>query len=237
MTLPAKKISLLFLFSMSMGLLETAVVIYLRKIYYPAGFQFPLVNMDSSLIFTEILREAATIVMLLTISFLSGNNKSQKFSFFIFSFAVWDLSYYFFLKVLINWPESILTWDALFLIPVPWLGPVLAPCLVSVTMIIFSLKILFLNEKGINTKFNSMENFFLILGTFILVISFTWNYLKFHFMSNSSISDHINIVNSSMIGEMSSYIPSEFNWSLFLLGEIVLIYAINRFVKRINSFF
>ena len=41
-----------------------------------------------------------------------------------------------------GWPPSLLTWDILFLIPVPWIGPVLAPVLVSVGLIVGSLLLL-----------------------------------------------------------------------------------------------
>ena len=50
-------------------------------------------------------------------------------------FGAWDLSFYASLKVLIGWPASLMTWDLLFLIPVPWVGPVLAPSIVSITLV------------------------------------------------------------------------------------------------------
>ena len=36
------KVLALTLFSIAMGLLEAVVVMYLRELYYPAGFAFPL---------------------------------------------------------------------------------------------------------------------------------------------------------------------------------------------------
>src|SRR6201998_1661345 len=105
-------------FSIAMGFLETAVVIYLRKLYYPHGFQFPLVPIDNDIAMVEFLREAATIIMLLGIGIIAGKNTSQKFGIFIYCFAVWDIFYYVFLKLLLGWPESLFTWDILFIIPV-----------------------------------------------------------------------------------------------------------------------
>jgi hypothetical protein len=39
-----KTIIWLAVFSMAMGYLESAVVVYLRKLYYPDGFKFPLAH-------------------------------------------------------------------------------------------------------------------------------------------------------------------------------------------------
>ena len=101
----------LSIFGIAMGLLESAVVVYLRELYYPEGFAFPLKPMGPTLILTEILREAATLVMLMAIGVLAGRTRTERFGYFIFTFAVWDIFYYLFLKLLLNWPESLLTWD------------------------------------------------------------------------------------------------------------------------------
>jgi hypothetical protein len=107
----------LTLFGISMGFLETSVVVYLREILYPNGFDFPLSMFPKHLALTEILREAATVIMLVAVGIFTGRTRTEKFGFFIFTFAVWDIFYYVFLKALLNWPESLLTWDILFLIP------------------------------------------------------------------------------------------------------------------------
>jgi len=138
----------LTLFSVAMGFLETAVVIYLRKLYYPNGFQFPLVPVSYDIAMVEFLREAATIIMLAGIGILTGKNTSQKFAIFLYCFAVWDIFYYVFLKVFLGWPESFLTWDILFIIPVPWVGPVICPCIASLTMIILTTFVIYFQEKG-----------------------------------------------------------------------------------------
>src|SRR5690349_1048470 len=136
----------LTLFSIAMGFLESAVVIYLRALYYPHGFEFPLVLMPNTMAGVELLREAATIVMLVSIGIIAGRNTAQRFSFFIYSFAVWDIFYYIFLKVFVDWPPSFFTWDILFIIPVPWVGPVLAPCIISLTMIVLTLFVIIAAE-------------------------------------------------------------------------------------------
>src|SRR5262245_6234060 len=91
-------------FSVAMGYLEAAVVIYLRRLYYPHGFDFPLVPITPDIGLIEFLREAATIIMLLGIAVIGGRNLAQRFALFIYSFAVWDIFYYVFLKIFDHWP-------------------------------------------------------------------------------------------------------------------------------------
>ena len=137
-----KTLIVVSLFAIAMGLLESAVVIYLRDILYPGGFEFPLNPVRPDLVWTEILRELATLVMLLGVGILAGRNLAERFAWFMYSFAVWDIFYYAFLRVLIGWPESLMTWDVLFLLPVTWTGPVITPLIVSATMIFFALIII-----------------------------------------------------------------------------------------------
>ena len=134
-----------------MGFLEAAVVVYLREILYPGGFSFPLSPVPASLALTEIFREVATLVMLVSIGILAGRKFSTGFAWFIYSFAIWDIFYYIFLKAVLGWPESLMTWDVLFLIPTTWTGPVLTPVLVSLTMILFAGS----SSTGMNTDWKA----------------------------------------------------------------------------------
>src|SRR3981189_1372652 len=114
-------------FSIAMATLESAVVVYLRALYYPDGFTVALKLIDQRILLIEIAREGATLLMLVGIGLLAGRNFKDQFAYFLLSFAVWDIFYYLWLKVFIGWPSSLLEWDILFLIPFTWLGPVLAP--------------------------------------------------------------------------------------------------------------
>ena len=109
-----------------------------------AGDIFPLLTLDQiqstapvqmKTLAIEIGREAATIAMLAAIALVCARNAGQWAAAFVMAFGVWDITFYLFLKVLLEWPASMFTWDILFLVPVPWVGPVLAPVLVSVAMI------------------------------------------------------------------------------------------------------
>ena len=230
-----KKITWLTIFSIAMGFMETAVVVYLRKIYYPDGFQFPLIPIDADIALVEFLREAATITMLLGIGILTGKTASQKFAFFIYCFAIWDIFYYVFLKVLLDWPESLFTWDILFLIPVPWVGPVIAPCIVSATMIVLALCIAFWQEKGVSTKLNLKEWILFIFGSLTVIVSFVWDYLRYISQGNSG--KHIWTLSSkeSMFNEIVNYIPTDYNWWLFSIGHVLIVLSILIFVKRMRE--
>ncbi|MDQ3016493.1 MAG: hypothetical protein M3R25_07230 [Bacteroidota bacterium] len=119
-----KLIIYVIVFAIAMGFMESAIVIYLRELFYPEGFRFPLIPIPHRLAVVEILREAVTVIMLICVGYFAGRNKVQRFAFFGLAFAIWDLFYYIFLYAFLGWPESIFTCDILFLIPVPWVGPV-----------------------------------------------------------------------------------------------------------------
>jgi len=134
------------LFAVAMGMLESSVVIYLRELYYPAGFKFPLHATSYTVAVTELFRELSTLIMLLGIGMLAGKNKHERFAWFIYSFAIWDIFYYVFLYLLINWPVTLFDWDVLFLLPTMWVGPVWAPVFLSLLMILLALCILEMKE-------------------------------------------------------------------------------------------
>jgi hypothetical protein len=132
------RISIIFFFAAAMGYLEAAVVVYLRAMYYPDGLTFPL-KLPVEMSAIELSREAATIVMLVTVAMLAGKRFWKRFGYFMILFGIWDIFYYIWLKVTLDWPTSLLDTDVLFLIPFPWVGPVLAPVLISLLMIIIGL--------------------------------------------------------------------------------------------------
>lgn len=229
------KIVWLSLFSIAMGFMESAVVVYLREIYYPNGFSFPLVPIGNNIALVEFLREAATIIMLFGIGVLTGKSAAQRFAFFIYCFAIWDIFYYVFLKWLIDWPASFMTWDILFLIPVPWVGPVITPCVVSLTMILLALSIIFLQERGINTQLNRKDWAWFILGSLTIIASFVWDYFLYVGKLNSKSTIWTLSSDNSLFQDITAYVPIEFNWPLFLLGEAILLVGIVLYIKRVRS--
>jgi hypothetical protein len=161
-----------FLYAVAMALVEAAVVVYLRRLYYPEGFGFPLKPMDMATVGVELGREAATVVMLLMVGHLAGQRFWERFAHFIFAFGVWDISYYIWLKVFMNWPLSLLDWDILFLLPLPWIGPVIAPCSIAAMMIVIGLCIIHFLQHGYDFHPTRLTWILAIAATLILLYSF-----------------------------------------------------------------
>jgi hypothetical protein len=121
-------------FAVAFAFVESSVVVYLRQILYPEGFAFPLKLATLSQAAVEAIREFATLIMLVLVGIIAGKTRWQRFSFFLIGFGVWDIFYYVWLKLILDWPSSAFDWDILFLIPLPWIGPVIAPVVVSLMM-------------------------------------------------------------------------------------------------------
>jgi len=165
----------LTIFGITMGYFESAVVVYLRAIYYPEGFTFPLRAMTDQKIAVEIFREAASIIMLLSVAALAGRKFRERFAYFIFSFGIWDIFYYVWLKLLLGWPVTFVDWDVLFLIPLPWIGPVIAPLSIAVLMLIGSVLIINSLERGFEFKPTGTAWLLGLAATAIILYSFMYD--------------------------------------------------------------
>lgn len=129
------RLSWVAVYAVAMAAVESAVVAYLRTAFYPGGMAVALKALPTPLLEIEVGREAATLVMLLAVAMLAGTNRRDRFAYFMIAFGIWDIFYYIWLALFIGWPASLLDWDILFLIPVPWTGPVLAPVLISLALV------------------------------------------------------------------------------------------------------
>lgn len=175
-SLPIKSSRLILLvcvFAVAFAFVESSVVVYLRQAYYPEGFGFPLKPGIMPLIVVELARELATVVMLVSVAMIAGSTRWQRFSYFLIAFGVWDLFYYVWLKIILNWPGSLLEWDVLFLIPLPWIGPVLAPVLVSIAMIAGGVLILKKEERDGAFHASRTASVLTLLATAFVLYSFT----------------------------------------------------------------
>jgi hypothetical protein len=214
------------LFGIAMGFLESAVVVYLRTIYYPHGFGFPLAPFDQRIAIIELGREGATIIMLLSIGYISGKSLARRFAYFIYIFAIWDIFYYLFLKVLIDWPKSFMTWDVLFLIPIPWTGPVITPMIISLTMVILAMLIMITEEKGRKIEISLIAWMAFIIGSMTLILAFIWDFSGY-VLKKYTLSELLSLSNNDALYKTTlSYLPCSFNWFIFILGEIVIVTGI-----------
>ena len=135
------KVACLAAFAVAMAFVEAAVVVYLREII-GAGSVFPMKEIPASLLVVEVGRETATIVILVSVAILSVRGGLRRMGAFLLAFAAWDIFYYLWLYAMIGWPAGLADWDVLFLIPLPWVGPVWSVLLISTGMIAFSVRFL-----------------------------------------------------------------------------------------------
>ncbi|WP_426592564.1 hypothetical protein ACPPVS_12380 [Cellulomonas sp. McL0617] len=144
-------------FATGFGYVEAAVVHYLRlalgsQLVYDAPVRRVYLDLvvirfvdpvhtlliRSDLARAETAREVATILMLAGVAVLAGRRFWHGVAAFFVAFAVWDLTYYLFLRVLTGWPASLADTDVFFLIPVPWLGPVATAVVASTVVLVVS---------------------------------------------------------------------------------------------------
>jgi hypothetical protein len=208
----------LLLFGSAFGYLEAAVVSYLRQLHEPARQQFypgrpaselfPLLTPEQvraagtdqhGTLAIEIGREAATILMLAAVALGMARNTGQWAAAFAIAFGTWDITFYVFLKILLGWPASLVTWDILFLIPVPWVGPVLAPMLVSAAMIAAGVWHLRSEARLKPIRMGRAHWTGIFGGASIIVISFAMDYRNI----------------------MAGGMPHQFSWGTFTLGMVV----------------
>jgi len=193
-------------------------VVYLRALGGPvrtaAGLPddlFPLVKTSQlgphlPIVKTEVIREAATIVMLATVAAAATRTFPGWLAAFSIVFGAWDLSFYAALKALLGWPPSFMTWDLLFLIPVPWVGPVLAPSIVSVTLVLGGIWGLMREPRRVDWITWGL----LIAGGATVFASFVWDWRY--------------IVDGGY--------PRWFPWALFWAGEAAGMVGVGRAHRR-----
>jgi hypothetical protein len=141
MTHPARERSrwcLVVVFAVGMAWVEAASVYYLRAMVDRIEpYQENPLPIRGVLGPVELVREAATLVMLLMVGMLAGRTRHKRLGYTAIAFGVWDILYYVFLRIICGWPKSLFDWDILFLLPLPWWGPVLAPVCIASLMVVW----------------------------------------------------------------------------------------------------
>ncbi len=133
----SSKLFVVGMFAVAMAWMEAATVVYLRTLVNRINpYQIHPLPVAALPAWIELVREAATLLLLLSAAWLAGTAWRNRSGYFLFAFGMWDIFYYVFLKAIIGWPVTLFDWDVLFLLPVPWWGPVLAPVLIALVMIL-----------------------------------------------------------------------------------------------------
>ncbi len=217
------------LFSLAFAYVEAAVVVYLRALAEPIRERarpgtsseevFPLLTLDDLRTYApearrwlriELGREAATLIMLAALGLVVARRPTPWLAAFALAFGVWDVAFYAWLRLFIGWPYSLWTWDILFLLPVPWSGPVLAPLIVSSCLIVGGLLGLYGEASYRPLRLTTLHWTFLIVAGVLTVVAFCWDW------------------RNTAAGGM----PNPFHWRLFgsavVAGAIVYGHAIWR---------
>ena len=183
--------------AVSFGYIEGAIVVYLREIVYPQGFSFPLAPISRRLLEVEMAREAATLLLLLAPAWLAAPEPIRRFGAFAFLFGLWDLVYYGTLKLALDWPSSIFDWDILFLLPIPWVGPVLSPMLVALALVVVGAT-LYILPADRRPRMSRLDWWVEIVAGAIVLVAFLWN------------------------GPLAlrAEVPTAFPWTVYLIGYL-----------------
>ena len=199
---------------------EASVVVYLREvlvprrvIHFPEAVRepLPLLSYDelqgnteltgddhSHLLFTETAREITPLLVLLAAAVGFRRRRGEGAGFFLLGFAAWDILYYLALKILMDWPASLQTWDVLYLIPVPWVAPVWAPLAVSATLLIGGLILVCRPQRRISRRGRVCARLAMLVGAALVLGSFVLRWR-----------------------EAVGSVPRAFDWTWFLAGWVL----------------
>jgi hypothetical protein len=191
-------------FAVAMAWVEAAVVFYLRtligRIEPHQPNPFPVFGKFAP---TELTREAATLVMLMTVGLLAGRTWRSRLGYAAVAFGVWDIFYYVFLKMICGWPNSLFDWDVLFLLPLPWWGPVLAPVLISLLMIFWGALACQFERAPCSTLSNRRVWVLNFIGVALALYVF--------------MADTVRVAGQG-VDAISKVLPARFNWPLFCVA-------------------
>jgi len=217
-----KRIPAISLYAIAMGYLEAVVVIYIRQMTNGnLLLVFPLHFLGSEFVFIECGRELATIIMLAAVGYLTGKSRLHRWMYFIFAFAIWDVTYYLFLQFLTGWPGSLFAYDVLFLIPVAWIGPVIAPLLVSIVLGSTSAIVIMISDESNIRATNRFNMIAFVVGCLTIIYSFTQEIF------------HILIIDGPK--GIEGYSPGQFDWIPFSTGLLIMTFASVRFVTEVHQ--
>jgi len=140
-------------FAIAMAWVEAASVFYIRALVGRIEpYQADPLPIHGALGNVELWREAATLVMIAALGMLTGRTWRRRAGYAALAFGVWDIFYYVFLRLISGWPKTLLDWDILFLLPLPWWGPVLAPASIALVMVLWGTLASQLGDHGTNSR-------------------------------------------------------------------------------------
>jgi hypothetical protein len=213
-----RKIVWLSLYAIAMAQVEASLVIHLRTIYSAEPLEiFPLSLFTTRDLIMELVRELATLVMILSVALLSARGFTRVFAAFVFVFGLWDLFYYLWLKIMMGWPLSWMEWDVLFLLPWIWLGPWLTPALIALLFVVWGGWVLY-SPREIRFARNNAVLF--VLGVLLALAAFLQPAAFVLWEGKAALQ---------------GFQPEGFWWFLFLLGYLLMVVGLWRTTRKNNT--
>ena len=214
MLTPRRTVLLLGVYAAAMAWLEAAVVVYLRRLYYPDDqlTLFPMRVWRASDLLVEIGRETATIAMILAVALLAVSGRTRRAAAFLFVFGVWDLFYYLWLKLALGWPVFWADWDILFLIPWAWLAPWFTPAIAALLFALWGGGVLASEAETVVPRRASL---LAVAGLTLMLASF--------------LEPSLPLLGKSAAAA-EQFVPSRFLWAVYLPGATLL--ATGLFIGR-----
>lgn len=203
-----RKLFWITVYAIAMAYLEAIVVVYLRELYYPDSMLslFPMRPFRPLDFVLELGREAATVLMILSVAFLAERPSFvRRFAAFVYIFGVWDIFYYFWLKVSIGWPVAWGEWDILFLLPTVWLGPWVCPALIALLFAVWGGAVLLSDAEY---RADAVSAGLFVTGALIDLASFLYKGLSVYLKGGMEA--------------IQSWTPDAFAWWLFIPGWILM---------------
>jgi len=206
------RLAIVIAFAIAMAWVESASVFYIRalvgRIVPYQSDPLPLEAMNGALGYVELWREAATLVMIATLGALAGRTWRGRIGYAAITFGIWDIFYYVFLHLISGWPKTLWDWDILFLLPLPWWGPVLAPVCIALLMIVYGTLVTQWQDHIPATRFAGAS--WAISGVGILLALAVF------------MADAIRVLPEGL-DTVRQVLPTEFNWPVF--GAALLLMA------------
>lgn len=204
------RLLLVAVYAVAMAYVEAAVVAYLREVYGIGDVLRDLPAAADHITVIEVGREVATLVVLLALGWLAGRRRQDRVGYFAFAFGLWDIAYYAWLELFLGWPRSLLDWDVLFLIPLPWWAPVLAPTLLAATICLCGAAAVLQVERGMVWRLTPANVAVATVGLALLLYTFTADAL-------TALPEGLDAV--------ARVRPIHFRWPLFLVGFVMILWA------------